>query len=84
MSPNFPLPVRQRGHLYFWRSDLEGYKSALAGLPPKELDDNEIDVLVPAAKVAIEFGFCRRTLGRRVLEAEAAKSGAQTGETAAA
>jgi hypothetical protein len=72
MSPKFPLPVRQRGRLFFWRSELEEYKRALAGLPPKALDPDFIDVLVPAVSMAGEFGVGRRTIGRRIAEAELA------------
>jgi hypothetical protein len=72
MSPKFPLPVRQRGRLFFWRSHVEAYKRALAGLPPKALDPDLVDVLLPAAALAAEFGVGRRTIGRRVAEAEGA------------
>ena len=71
MSQKFPIPVKQNGRLYFWRSQLETHKRQLAGLPP--LDSlGMVDVLVLAAQVASEFGFGRRTLGRRVAESEQA------------
>ncbi len=70
MSHKFPSPITQNGRLFFWRSHLEAYKKALAGLPFEA--DPQPDVLVPAAKVATEFGVCRRTLGRRVAESEKA------------
>lgn len=66
----FPSPVTQNGRLFFIRDQVENHKRALAGLPPKPASD--VVELVPAAKVAAEFGFCRRTLGRRVAEAEQA------------
>jgi hypothetical protein len=56
--------------LFFWRSELEAYKRALAGLPPKAPDLEVVDVLVPAAPAAAEFGVGRRTIGRRVAEAK--------------
>lgn len=68
----FPKPVRSKGkRLFFWRSQLEAYKLALAGLPKKEFEG--IDSLVPAAQTASELGFGRRTLGRRVVETEQAE-----------
>jgi hypothetical protein len=72
MSLKFsPKPVSQNGRLYFWRSQLEAYKRELAGLPPLDNPSTTIDELVPAAQAAREFGFGRRTLGRR-LQATAA------------
>ncbi len=64
----FPQPIRQNGRLYFRRDEIENHKLALAGLPPRP--EGEIIKLVPAAKVAAEFGFHRRTLGRRLVGAE--------------
>jgi hypothetical protein len=72
MPPRFPLPVRQCGRLFFWRSQLEAHKRTLAGLPPKAPDPDLVDVLVPAVETAAEFGIGRRTIGRRVAEAERA------------
>jgi hypothetical protein len=65
----FPNPVRQNGRLYFRRDEVENHKLALAGLPPRM--PSEVIELVPAAKVAHEFGFHRRTLGRRLASADA-------------
>lgn len=66
----FPRPVRQNGgRMFFIRGELENYKLALAGLPPRS--PSEIIEFVPATKVAAEFGFNRRTLGRLVEAAEA-------------
>ena len=64
----FPAAIRQKGRLFFIRDHIENHKLALAGLPPKP-PSNVIE-LVPAAQVAREFGFHRRTLGRRVIAAE--------------
>ena len=66
----FPQPVRQNGRLYFRRDEIENHKLALAGLPPRPA--SEVIELVPAARVAAEFGFHRRTLGRRLVGAESA------------
>jgi len=77
MMVKFPTPVRQAGgRLYFWRSQLEAYKRALAGLPAPEIDPSKPDVLIPAKDAAAEFGFGRRTLGRRVLASERSASDA--------
>jgi hypothetical protein len=64
----FPPAIRQNGRLYFIRDQIENHKLALAGLPPKP--PSGVIELVPAGQVAREFGFHRRTLGRRVLAAE--------------
>ena len=71
MSHKFPSPVQQQGRMYFWRNELEAYKRALAGLPPTD-NPNAVDMLVPAAQAASEFGFGRRTLGRRVAASQPA------------
>ena len=62
----FPPAVRQNGQLYFIRDQIENHKLALAGLPPRP--PSGVIELVPATQVAREFGFHRRTLGRRVIE----------------
>lgn len=82
MSPKFPLPVRQRGRLFFWRSELEAYKRALARLPPKAPNSDVVDVLVPAAPAAAEFGVGRRTIGRRIVEAREAAEPVETAASA--
>ena len=64
----FPPAVRQNGRLYFIRDEIENHKLALAGLPPKP--PSGVIELVPARQVAREFGFHRRTLGRRILASE--------------
>jgi hypothetical protein len=62
----FPTAIRQAGRIYFRRDEIENHKLALAGLPPKPTSD--VIELVPAPQVAREFGFHRRTLGRRLAE----------------
>ena len=62
MSLKIPEPVRHNGRLYFRRDEIENHKLALAGLPPRLA--TEVIELVPAGKVAAEYGFHRRTLGR--------------------
>jgi len=74
----FPPFVEQEGRLYCFRSKLETYKAALAGLPPPT--SPAIDTLVPAAQAASELGFGRRTLGRRLEEQKAAAT--ETAEAA--
>jgi hypothetical protein len=61
----FPPAIRQGNRLYFRRDEIENHKLRLAGLPPKP--SSGVIELVPAGQVAREFGFHRRTLGRRVL-----------------
>ena len=62
----FPEPVRLNGRLYFHRAALENHKRALLGLDPLPADANAKIELVPAPDAAAEFGFGRRTLGRRI------------------
>jgi hypothetical protein len=71
-EPNFPLPIRMRGRLFWRRSELEHYKrklmAAALGGAVAELHSapDQIETFVPAEQVAREFGFGRRTLGRRI------------------
>jgi hypothetical protein len=73
-EPDFPLPIRMRGRLFWRRSELERYKrklmAAAVGGAIAELDSahDQIETFVPAEQVAREFGFGRRTLGRRIAE----------------
>jgi hypothetical protein len=69
-TPEFPAPLRLNGRLFFDRHAIENFKRAAFGLPPEERT-SEIK-LIPAGQVAKEFGFARRTLGRRVAESEGA------------
>jgi hypothetical protein len=68
--PEFPLPVRRNGRLYWLRSELEVYKRALVraarGLPDAAAPSHSIEEFVPSDQVAKEFGINRRTLGRRI------------------
>jgi hypothetical protein len=61
--------MKDRGRWRFWRSEIEAHKRALAGLPELPIDPDKPDFLVDAKTVSAEFGFNRRTLGRRVKEA---------------
>ena len=70
--PKFPTPVRQNGRMFFFRSHIEAYKRALAGLPL--VDFQGVDSLVPALTVAAELGFGRRTLGRRIAELQTSEA----------
>jgi hypothetical protein len=82
--PLFPIPVKERGRWKFWRSEIEAHKRALAGLPELPIDPDKPDSLVDAKTVSEEFDFNRRTLGRRVKEAEdAAKEAPSAGADAA-
>ncbi len=76
---NFPTPTRIRGRLFFERVAIENYKRALLGLPLLERDPREPIELVSAIQVAEEFGRHRRTIGRRILDAQrpAASEGAE-------
>jgi hypothetical protein len=77
-TPTFPKPTRECGRLYWSRAELEQYKRALlcarSGADTAPIDapaEGAVVELVPASQVAKEFGFGRRTLGRRIAEAEA-------------
>jgi len=69
-EPDFPLPIRMRGRLFWRRSELEQYKrnlmAAAVGGVVTNLPVDQIETFVPAEQVAREFGFGRRTLGRRI------------------
>jgi hypothetical protein len=73
MSANFPSPLSLNGRRYFWRSELEAHKRALAGLPFENQVDAP-DVLVPVRQAAVEFGVCVRTISRRIAESRAPAS----------
>jgi hypothetical protein len=72
VEPEFPLPIRIRGRLFWRRTQLESYKRELlafaTGVPlkPNASPDDQIEVFVNSDQVAKEFGFNRRTLGRRI------------------
>ncbi len=71
-DPGFPLPIRLRGRLFWRRTELEQYKrnlmaSAVGGaFAAHDSNHDQIETFVPAEQVAREFGFGRRTLGRRI------------------
>jgi hypothetical protein len=69
-SPELPAPVRVNGRLMFDRHTFENYKRSLLGLPLLERDPQMPIVLVPAKQAAAELPYGRRTLGRRIKEAE--------------
>ncbi len=68
----FPLPLRLHGGRLYWRrSELEKYKRDLIRAAGGNVDEYHPDPRAPeefvhADQVAREFGFGRRTLGRRV------------------
>ena len=72
MRPMFPKAVRNNGRVYFLKSQVEDYKAALAGLPPKEFEGP--DIFLTAKQLALELGVGRRTVGRRIVEAEASSA----------
>jgi hypothetical protein len=72
IEPEFPIPIRLRGRLFWRRSELETYKRKLlafasgGSMTPVEPSPDQIEIFVPSDQVAREFGFGRRTLGRRI------------------
>ncbi len=77
-EPDFPLPIRMRGRLFWRRSELEHYKrklmaAAVGGDADLQPSHDQIETFVPAEQVAREFGFGRRTLGRRIAERSVAE-----------
>jgi predicted DNA-binding transcriptional regulator AlpA len=69
---DFPQPFRMNGRLYWRRSELEFYKRAIirqatgATGDPEPVIRNDVETFVTAEQVTKEFGFGRRTLGRRI------------------
>lgn len=76
-EPEFPRPIVQNGRNYFDRYELENYKRELIGLTPLPRDERAPIELVPSAKVTKEFGFGRRTLGRRMATGKSAAAAPQ-------
>jgi len=75
----FPQPFRSNGRLYWRRSELEAYKQALIRQATGATGDpepvrNDVESFVSAETVTKEFGFGRRTLGRRIASAPAQHS----------
>jgi hypothetical protein len=72
-EPEFPTPIRMKGRLYWRRNEIESYKRNLiayaTGAPipdPEPLAAGTIETFVTSEQVSTEFGFGRRTLGRRI------------------
>ena len=71
-EPEFPNPIRLRGRLFWRRIELENYKRELISFAAGgtvsrgEATPDTIETLVPSDQVVKEFGFGRRTLGRRI------------------
>jgi hypothetical protein len=79
-EPEFPPPTRIGRRLFFDRHVIENYKRELLGLPLLERDPRAPIELVPALQLSEELGRHRRTIGRRILDAQqrrASASGAQ-------
>ncbi len=74
MTPEFPTPIRQNGRLLFVDRQVENHKRALAGMPPLPDDPNAPIKFRAASEVANDFGFGRRTLGRRLRKSDCAKT----------
>jgi hypothetical protein len=70
LDPEIPTPTRIHGRLFFERHEIENYKRRLLGLPALERDPREPIELVSAIQVSEEFGRHRRTIGRRILDAQ--------------
>ncbi len=71
--PQFPQPQLLNGRLYWTRSSLEKYKGQLLG-KPFEPGPDFVESFVPSGQVGKEFGFGRRTLGRRVAATQSRKT----------
>jgi hypothetical protein len=73
----FPQALRLNNRIFFLRSELEKYKRALVaaatGDEPEPVASSGAEVFVPAEQAAREFGFSRRTLGRRIRGFDKAK-----------
>jgi hypothetical protein len=70
-SPEFPTPFRHSGRLVWDRHSVENYKRQLIGLEPVERDPQTPITFVTARQLTTELPFGRRTIGRRIKEAEA-------------
>ncbi|ADP71700.1 hypothetical protein Rvan_2485 [Rhodomicrobium vannielii ATCC 17100] len=70
MKIEFPKPFRYNGRLYWRRSELELYKSALIASAMGGNQNVDLfsgpEIFVNAEQVAKEFAITRRTLGRRI------------------
>jgi hypothetical protein len=80
LVPRFPTVIRTKGRkgdpMFVLRSELNNYKAELLalalGVAPVYPPPPSPDPLVPFPAVAEELGIHRRTLGRRLREAERA------------
>jgi hypothetical protein len=78
IEPRFPQVHFLKGRGYVFRSALNQYKAELQGfalgvapMAPHAIDP---DPLVPLMRVAAELGVGRRTIGRRIVESQAAEA----------
>jgi hypothetical protein len=73
--PQFPPVTFFKGRGYVLRSQLDQYKAEIQafalGVRPPEPKIVEPDPFVPLKQVCAELGVGRRTIGRRIKEAEA-------------
>jgi hypothetical protein len=91
-EPQFPRPVLIKRRLYVWRNEAERYKAELQafalGVAPVEPPKVDPDRLVPLKVISEELGVGRRTVGRRIAEADKAskpeQAPAESGRQAAA
>jgi hypothetical protein len=60
----FPNIIQVRGKRFAFRSSIERYKVALAGIPFQKDTHARPDVLVPIKTFATEMGVCVRTIER--------------------
>jgi hypothetical protein len=79
IEPRFPEVNFLKGRGYVFRSALNQYKAELQAFslgigPPPPSPIVEPDPLVPLMKVASELGVGRRTIGRRIVESQAAEA----------
>jgi hypothetical protein len=71
-EPEFPIPIRMNGRLFWQRSKLEAYKHQLISnaigseSAPADKTGLAVESFVSSEQVMKEFGFGRRTLGRRI------------------
>ena len=79
-NPKMPAPTQINGRLYFERHAWENHKRLILGLPPLDRDPKAPIVLVPAGQAAKELGRSRRTLDRRIRDAQ--RTAAKTTEAA--
>jgi hypothetical protein len=75
-EPRFPRVFSVNGRCFVLRSGLEQYKDELQafalGVSPPEPKSVDPDHFVPLKQVSVELGVGRRTIGRRIKEAEGA------------